>query len=564
MYFCTFKINEMRKIIYLSIMVFTLGVIGAGCAKISTPTGGPKDTTPPKVLKVEPEDGTVRFNAKQIRIWFDEYITLNNPTENVLISPPLTEPPEYTLLGKSLVIKFKDTLRANTTYNMVFSDAAKDFHEGNSLDYFHYGFSTGDSLDNYMIRGNILDAKTLAPAKDFYVLLYRGDADSLPLTTIPDYVTKSLSDGSFVLKNIAPGDYKIFALKDINANFRFDLPNEEIAFLEGSVTAFHALPDTAADSLKAELPLITLYSFAGEDTIQVLSRYENPAPGIYKFPYKHRFVDFSAVPLTIALDYFEQINATRDTVTWYLKSPLADTVLYILQADNQIDTVKITPFREKQQSGGRGRERQQALPKLKVFFANAGEFHLPLTLSFSYPVLPSDSFSVWVFSQQQDSKDTVEYRYIVPDTFVVQLPLPMTVTEKKSYSVMIRDSVFLGYNGLTNDTLKTQFTTKSEKDYGTLIMNYQLPDDGSQYVVTLWSNDKIVQEDTLKASKTITYPFLNPGNYRVTAFRDENGNGRWDPGDYNTKRQPEPMSNFPQGINIRAYWDSEETFTIKN
>ena len=543
----------------LSLMV----AIFAGCAKINAPTGGPKDTTPPKVVKVEPEDGTVRFQSNQIRIWFDEYVTLNNPTDNVLVSPPLSEPPNYTLQGKSLVIKFKDTLRANSTYNMVFSDAIKDFHEGNALNYFHYGFSTGDSLDDYMVRGKILDAKTLAPAQDFYVLLYKGDADSLPLTTIPDYVSKSLSDGSFLLKNIAPGDYKIFALKDINANFRFDLPNEEIAFQEALVTAVSALPDTAPDSLKNALPYVTLLAFAGEDTVQTLARYDNPAAGVYKFPYKHRFVDFSATPLEAALDYFEEINATRDTVTWYLRTPIKDTVYYLFNADDHTDTVRILPFKEKQQSSGRGRGQQQPGPKLSVGFANAGEYHKPLTLTFAYPVRPTDTFSVWLYSQQQDRKDTAVYRYAVPDTFTLRLPLPMTYTEKKSYTVMIPDSVLFGYNGLTHDTLRAKFTTKSEKDYGTLIMNYQLPNDGKQYVATLWSNDKIVKENILTVSKTITYPFLDPGTYRVSVFCDENGNGRWDPGDYRTKRQPETMFNFPTNISIRAYWDSEETFTIK-
>ena len=552
----------MRSNTYIAVVVSMMTLIFAGCAKITTPTGGPKDTTPPKVLKVEPPDGTVRFGEKHIRIWFDEFVTVNNPTENVLVSPPLAEKPEYIVKGKSLVVKFKDTLRANTTYNLVFSDAIKDFHEGNALNYFHYGFSTGDSLDDYMVRGNILDAKTLAPAKDFYVLLYKDDTDSLPLTTLPDYVTKSLTDGSFLLKNIAPGDYKIFALKDVNANFRFDLPNEEIAFQEETVAAVRALPDTAADSLKAELPLVTLMAFAGEDSVQVLARYDNPAAGVYKFPYKHRFVDFSVTPESQPLDYFQRINATRDTITWYLKKPLTDTVVYFFNADNHIDTVRITPYKEKS-SGGRGRG-QQPTPKLAVSFANAGEYHLPLTLRFSYPVLPTDTFDVWVYSQQQDRKDTAVYRYAVPDTFSLQLTLPMEVTEKKSYSVMIPDSVFFGYNGLTNDTLKTQFTTKSEKDYGTLIMNYQLPDDGKQYVATLWSNDKIVKEDALTASKTITYPFLNPGTFRVSVFCDENGNGRWDPGDYRTNRQPETMFNFPTNINIRAYWDSEETFAIQN
>ena len=169
-----------------------LATFFAGCAKISSPTGGPRDSTPPKVVKMTPENQSVRFHDKQIRIFFDEYVTLNNPTTNVLISPPMSESPQYTLKGKSLVIKFKDTLRANTTYNMVFSDCIRDYHENTPLSYFHYSFSTGDSLDDYTIRGNILDAKSLAPSKDFYVLLYKNTADSMPLTTKPDFVTKTL------------------------------------------------------------------------------------------------------------------------------------------------------------------------------------------------------------------------------------------------------------------------------------------------------------------------------------------------------------------------------------
>ena len=533
----------------------------AGCAKIVTPTGGPKDAEPPKVLKAEPEDNTVRFNQKQIRLYFDEYITVNNPTDNVLISPPMTTAPDYSIKGKSLIIKIKDTLHENTTYNMVFSNCIKDYHEGNPLSYFHYSFSTGDSLDDYMIKGSILDAKTLTPSKDFFVLLYKNLNDSMPLTTLPDYITKSLADGSFTFRNITPGTYKIFALKDVDADFLYNLPNEEIAFLDESVDAFQALPDSAADSLKSALPCLLLYSFTAEDTVQQLVRYDNPAAGIYKFPYKHRFEHFTATPLTTSLDYFEVINPTRDTVVWYLKNPLKDTVMYLFTADNQSDTVTITPYKEKQTGG---RNKNTPTYKMSVSFLNAGEYHKPLSLQFPYPVRPTDSFNVYVYSQQQNVKDTTIYRYAVPDTFTMQLPLPMNFIEKKSYSVMIPDSVFLGYNGLANDTLKTQFSAKSVKDYGTLIMTYQLPDDGKQYVAVLWHKNVMVQKDILTSSQIITYPFLTPDNYQVSVFCDENANGHWDTGDYRQHRQPEKTFLFPHAINIRAFWDSEETFTIEN
>ena len=538
---------------------FAIVTLLTGCAKITSPTGGPQDTTPPKVLKIIPEDQTVRFHEKQIRIFFDEYVTLNNPTSNVLISPPLSEAPQYTLKGKSLIIKFKDTLRTNTTYNMVFSDCIRDYHENTPLSYFHYSFSTGDSLDDYMIRGNISDAKSLLPSKDFYVLLYKNTADSMPLTTKPDFVTKTLTDGSFLFQNITKGSYKIFALKDINGDLLYNLPNEEIAFQEEIVTAYQALPDSASDSLKTSLPQVTLFSFAATDTVQKLQRYENPASGIYVFPYKIAVNRFSATPVDYVLEYFERFNETNDTIIWYLKSPLSDTTTCYFDADNHCDTVRLIPYHEKQTGG---RNRSSTPKKLNVTFLNAGEYHKPLTLKFSYPVRPTDSFDVYVYSQHQTVKDTAVYRFSVPDSFVMQLPLPMKYVEKKSYTVMIPDSVFYGYNGLTNDTLKKQFTAKSAKDYGTLIMNYELPEDGKPYIVTLWKGDRKIREDRLVGTSTITYSYLNPETYRISAFCDENDNGLWDTGDYSSKRQPEKVIAFPKSISIRAYWDLEETFRI--
>lgn len=547
---------------YITILFTAVAcLLMAGCAKIVTPTGGPKDSTPPKIVKVIPENQTVHFNERQIRIYFDEYVTLNNPTENVLISPPMSVKPNYTINGKSLIINIKDTLHSNTTYNMVFSNCLKDYHEGNLLNLFHYSFSTGDSLDNYMIRGNIVSANTLVPSADLFVMLYKNDVDSLPLTTIPDYVTKTQKDGSFLFQNITPGDYKIFALKDINSDFKYNLPNEEIAFLSETVTSYPSLPDTAADSLKTMLPLATLYSFVAEDTAQKLSRYINPAFGIYQFPYKRAVNEFIVTPSPNAPEYFQRINDTHDTITWFMKSPITDSVIYYLNADGILDTVCLIPFKEKQTSG---RVRTKPAPKMSVSFLNAGEYHKPLTLRFPFPILPHDSFDVYVFSKQQDVKDTTVYRFAVPDTFLTELPLPMPYLEKKSYSVMIPDSLFFGYHQYTHDTLKVQFSTKSIKDYGTLIMNYHLPDDGKTYVAILMEGEKIIQKNVLKSSETITYSFLAPKTYRVSVFCDENENGRWDPGDYATKRQPEKVYNFQNNITIRAYWDSEETFTIQN
>lgn len=530
------------------------------CAKISTPTGGVRDTTPPKVTQVVPESGITNFDGKQIRITFDEYVTLNNPSDNVLISPPLATAPTYSTKGKSVVLKFNDTLKANTTYNLIFTDCIKDYHEGNALNYYHYCFSTGNSIDQYCIIGDIIDAKTLAPAKDFYVLIYKEDVDSLPLTSTPDYITKSQSDGSFVFNNIAHGNYKIFALKDINADYKYNLPNEEIAFLDTTIEAFHVSTDSIADTVIKTINPVILKSFMAENENQQLQRYVNPMQGLYKFPYSKRIETFSAIPLTNSPEYFEIINPTRDTITWYFKSIISDSAIYILNADETLDTVYLKPYQERQTQG---RGRSQKSNSLSVKFENIGELNKPLLLDFSYPIRQSDSVEVFVYTKEKDRMDTSIVKIEIPEGFIQKLTVPIKYVEKKSYSLMIPDSVFWGYNGKTNDTLKTTFSSKSIKDYGTLIMNYEIPNNGKHYITTLYKGDAKICDSLLIKSTTITYSFLEPATYRVEVFLDENRNGRWDAGDYKRKLQPEPVFAYPQNITIRAYWDSEETFVIK-
>lgn len=556
--------------------ILALILLVSSCAKVVTPVGGPKDTTPPKILKEQPANKNVSFNTKQIKITFDEFFTLNNPSENVLISPPIDHEPEYSIKNKSLIIRFQDTLKPNTTYNMLFSNCIQDYHEGNKLSAYHYSFSTGSALDSFQLKGTLVSAKTLKPTTDFFVLLYKKDLDSLPLTTLPDYVTKSLSDGSFHFSNIAAGKYRIFAIKDINGNLIYDLPNEEIGFCDSLLTAIpepqlRSKDSTHVDSLngkggkgrgqqtalKIDSNALVIYTFIAGDTMPHLQRYENPEEGLYKFPYKNPFDNFEATALFNPIDHFQVINTTQDTVTWYMKEIPTDTMKYLLTADGHTDTVLLKTYKPKV-SSGRG-SRANATKRLNVSYKNAGHFFLPLTLSFSYPIRPVDSFPVYAYSQH----DTLVKWHSVPDTFTKELALDLSFETKKSYTILIPDSIFYGYNNLTHDTLRTKFVMKSEKDYGNLIMNYQLPDDNLQYIAQLWYGDKLYQQDYLNKNKSITYPHLDPGSYKVYMIQDRNRNGRWDSGNYFRKCQPERTIIFQSPINIRAFWDDEETFIVK-
>ena len=219
---------------YILRLMLLTAVLFTSCAKIVTPTGGPKDVTPPTITKESPPNGCKNFKGNTIKISFSEFVTLNNTFENVLISPPLSQQPTYLLSGKTLIIKFNDTLQSNQTYNIGFASCIQDFTEENPIPFYNYAFSTGESVDTFMLKGKVIDAQTNSAVKGCFVFAYSQDIDSLPLTTKPQYITKTLPNGSFVIKNIRPGNYKIFALKDINNNLIYDLPNEEIAFLDNT------------------------------------------------------------------------------------------------------------------------------------------------------------------------------------------------------------------------------------------------------------------------------------------------------------------------------------------
>ena len=549
----------MRRIsLYILLMLLL-----EGCAKIVMPTGGEKDATPPQLVGEVPASGSVRMRNPVVKITFDEYFTLNNPTENVLISPPMEQEPNYSIQGKTLVIKFKDTLKENTTYNMVFSNCIQDFHENNKLGYYHYSFSTGDEIDSFSLAGSVIDAQTLKPCDNMFVFLYDQDIDSLPMTSKPSYLTKTLSDGSFHFHNIRNGDYKIFALKDLNGNLLYDLPNETVAFANRTFPAFYEAPKDTSDQtapLPDTLPKVKLSAFLIQDTIPVLLRYENPAAGIYIFPYKAPVEEFSTVAMQHDVPHFETWNAKRDTVTWHLKEALTDTVSYIFTTDGRTDTVQLTPYKSKKVQP-RG-NKNAPVERLSVGVLNQGHRYKPLTLQFGYPIKPGDSITVTVCTHQKSGNDTTFYKISVPDSFITRLPLPIVFEDKKNYTVTIPDSVFFGYNGLCNDSIKASFGTQSEKDYGSLSIEYMVPESGFQYIAQLWSGNQLQQEDLLTASRTIAYKHLLPGNYSIFVIEDRNRNGRWDAGDYHNMRQPENIYQYPKAISIRAYWDNVESFEI--
>jgi len=560
---------KMRMKRFLLPLLFLLPV---ACAKIVAPVGGPKDVTPPQIVKATPPNQSPYFNSKIIKITFDEFVVLNNPADRVIFSPPISQIPDFSLSRKSLIIKFSDTLQSNTTYNIAFPDCVKDFTEGNSIPFFQYTFSTGAYIDSFYVSGEITETLSLQPASDCFVFLYKKNIDSLPKTVRPDYVTRTDPQGHFNFTNIAEGIYKIFALKDINQNYIYDLPNESIAFQENLVTALPiAWVDSASkDSLsdlfvQIESQYVHLTLFTEKDTVHREPKWTTPRKGVYEFVFNKPINEYSINHLDTSqkVEWFEKLSSQRDTLTLFLKQPISDSLHIEIWTDGLYrDTCHLLPFRETRQRG-RESSKKQSDDKLQVTSVNADHLYLPMMLNFSGPIRPVDSVPVMLIKRKNSGNDTLVDYISIPDGLVTAYPLLFKKEEKVPYTMIFQDSLFWSYQGATHDSLFFNFTIKSDKDYGDLMMRYQIEEEGIGYIISLISSkDKIIQTDTILSSRKIYYTHLIPDHYKIKVIEDVNLNGKWDTGNYEKKIQPEKIFYFDKPIIIRGYWEVEEVFKI--
>ena len=219
-----------RTVERLSVMSTLFVLIGA-CAKISNPSGGPRDRTPPVVLETVPEYGAKNFRGKSIYITFDEYVSLDNINEKFMVSPPMKKKPRVFVRGKNVIAEFEEDLRDSTTYTFYFQDAIRDLNEGNIIDDYQFVLSTGSVIDSLSVTGNVYNAFDLETPEKTMVLLYRELADSFVVKHLPDYISRVDQKGYFRINNVKSGIYRLYALTDADNSKNYNFPEEEFAFM---------------------------------------------------------------------------------------------------------------------------------------------------------------------------------------------------------------------------------------------------------------------------------------------------------------------------------------------
>ncbi len=555
---------------YWLLICTILAAITFSCANPLSPTGGPKDTTRPVVEEAVPLNFSTEFSGHNIQLDFNEYVQLNNPNEQIIISPPFKETPEYKLRGKTLVIKFNEIFKETTTYSIYFGDAVSDITENNPLDNFKYVFSTGITIDSMILRGQVVDAFDVAPAEGVWVMLYIEDIDSIPYLDRPYYISKSDKEGFFEFQNLKNLPYKIFALRDANSNYLYDLPNEWIAFsdsLINPVYSVHLNDSTPGDSLIAIIPeSIRLHLFEEIDSIQRLIEYSlvkaNHINFIFRFPTND--------PQVVPIDHFlpetwmaKEFTSEKDTMMVWIMEPVPDTLTLEIKDNGLVlDTVEVVTKPHEQRRRRASRSAKDETIKLASAVVKS-KLHVPfkpIILTSPYPI-QSYNFSGVILIEEVDT--------LLPEvTFDCKLQRRIVIDHKwredMNYQLIIPDSSLTDILGNHNDSIVVSFKTKSYSDYGQLILDLIITEELAHQIIIqlLNENDMVINEVLISVGMPISYNNLLPGKYKIKVIFDRNNNGRWDTGNYIEKKQPENVLFFNKLIEIRPNWVSEESMKI--
>ena len=367
----------MKKLIY----IFCMACVVVGCARMGQPDGGWFDDDPPEVIGCRPADQSTNISSKKISIYFNEYIKLEDATNKVIVSPPQLEIPEIKDAGKRIVVELQDSLKPNTTYTIDFSDAIVDNNEGNPLGNYTYSFSTGDQIDTMEVSGYVLDASNLEPVKGILVGLYDDLADSAFKTKPMIRVSRTDSRGRFVIKGVAHGTYRAYALKDADGDFCFNQKSEMIGFNHETYVP-SSKPDVKIDTIWRDslhidafkqtpythfLPDdVTLLAFTHIQTDRYLLKTERKDPEKFTMFFTYGHPDLPVIKgLNFNADsaFVIETRVEQDTINYWLRDTtlinqdtLRMEVNYMMTDTlgnlvSQIDTLEVlakTPYAKRQ------------------------------------------------------------------------------------------------------------------------------------------------------------------------------------------------------------------------
>lgn len=582
----------------------------ASCASIGNPSGGPRDEEPPRFVRANPAPGSVNVTRDRIDIEFDEIVNVKDAFSKVVVSPVSKSVPRVSSLGKRVSVQFTDTLLPNTTYTVDFANAIEDNNEGNKLQGFTYSFSTGPQIDTLQISGMVLSADGLEPQQGMLVGIHSNLSDTAFATLPLERIAKTDDRGRFSIKGVAPGTYRIFALADVDNDYKRANPEEAMAFydftvsptaerVEATDTVFD-LATGAVDTVISRqrtrfLPNdILLRSFESDYKTQFLQNYQRVDSTKVKMIFNAPSDSLPRLDIVDMPGYKDwwvlESSERNDTLTYWMLPPtlvatdsLRMAVTYLRTDSTRnlsavTDTLKFfterpkAPKKKKEKKKDKDEEEQAdtVAPKipplgLQMVTGTTQEVYLPLVMEFATPLSRLDTAalhlevmvdSVWGPVPKEWSPQ-LEHPYN-PRRFKIEYPWEYS----SQYRLRIDSLAATGIYGLQTDPLEHSFKTKGEEDYCTLsftITNFV--DSVPAFVELLSASDAPVRREKVEGG-VVRFPYLAPGKYYARIFEDFDGDGRYTTGNFDSLRQPDAAYYYPKVVNIKKNWEKSETWNV--
>ena len=591
--------NNSKSLYYIFIII--AAAVMYSCANIGNPSGGPIDKTPPIFMRSNPTPNAVNVKDRKIEIFFDEIVTLKDPSTKIIVSPAQTEMPRMSALGRKVTVELVDSLLPNTTYTIDFSNSIQDNNEGNAIDNFAFAFSTGSVIDSMRVSGYVLDSRTLEPMQSVVVGLQSNLADSAFYKEKLQRVALTNDRGQFTIRNVSPGSYHIFALKDLDRDYKFGNPTEDIAFLDSIIVPSIGSRE-AADTVYNDLNEIdtimraTRPAYFPNDIL--LSMFNEDRKSQYLA--NNLRVDSTRISLTFAAAsdtlpslsivgrndvpdqwYTLERSQTNDTLTYWIRPPhlvSADTLMVAttyLRTDTAsnlswgTDTLKFTFQRQKakkkKKNEGTDSLEQIRFMELHPLANGTQEVYAPLLLQTGTPI---ERYSREAFHLQRKlQNDTTFYpaeikSIALRDSTLNRRDLMLKVDWEPgaAYTLAVDSLAMTDIYGLQTKPLKVDFNVRKMEEYGNIVFNIPAVRD-SAIVELLDGTEKIVLRAPVKSHRAELLNLL-PGKYYARLFIDRNGNGKYDTGNYDMHMQPEETVYYPGAINLKKNWDVEQTWDI--
>jgi hypothetical protein len=575
-------------------------IVISSCAKMSAPTGGKKDKTPPVVIKCIPADGAKNFKGKKLSITFNEYVTLDNINDKFMVSPPMKKKPRVYIKGKSVNVEFEEVLKDSTTYTFYFQDAVKDLNEGNILENYRFVFSTGSVIDSLSVTGNVYNSLNLEAPEKTLVLLYKELADSVVIKHIPDYISRVDQEGYFRFDNVRTGTYRLYALKDLDNSKNYNNTVEEFAFMNAPVVVS---PE------KNFIPVV-------KDTVKIkpgVKKVSEPVTlkGDIKVPEKlplkgeHQLILFAAArklhyltssgrPLKYQLIY--TLSLPPDSMKFDFSIPGTGNDKYLLERSRNNDSLKVwltdsTVFSRPQintivrypftDSLGMPGYREDSIimrfttprapraAKVKkpayIVETNLSAGYLKPGQSIVFrsqtPFRQADTSRIRLYDITNATRKKIPYSLIKDSTNYGKYILHSTLMQEKKYLFISDSAAFTNIYHENSDSTGINFYVKDPESYSKLTLNITNCK-GNTIVQLLNNTEKLVREEHLNKDGALVFTLLENGLYRIRVIYDLNGDGKWTTGDFTTGRQPEPVSYLPKEIEIKTGWDLVEDWDI--